>query len=96
MSWDNTYTHNVLIGLDQFGAAVLFNRNDLTISTICDMVMKGDYDRPLKPWQKDFCLWLGPKLNKLQANHCAESRQGDEDRAVATLTALGKKVTATG
>lgn len=89
MSFDNTYTHSVLIGLDMFGAALMFNRNDLTISTMCDMVMKGD-DASLKLHgsQRAFLAWLGPVLNKIQANHCAEARQGDIERANSTLRTL--------
>jgi hypothetical protein len=91
MSFDNTYVHNVLIGLDQLGAALLFSRNDLTISTMCDMVMKGD-DAPLKlsGWQRAFLKWLGPVLNKIQTNHCAGARDGDRDRATSTLKAIGQ------
>lgn len=91
MSFDNTYTHSVLIGLDMFGAALLFNRNDLTISTMCDMVMKGD-DASLKlhGLQRAFLAWLGPVLNKIQASHCPEARQGDIERANSTLKVLVK------
>lgn len=89
MSFDNTYVHNVLIGLDQLGAAILFNRNDLTISTMCDMVLKGD-DAPLElhGWQRAFLKWLGPVLNKIQADHCGQARLGDEARANSTLKSL--------
>lgn len=92
MAWDTTYTHTVLIGLDQLGAALLFNRNDLTISTMCDMVMTGD-DASLKlsGWQRAFLKWLGPVLNKIQADHCAGARDGDRDRANSTLIAVGQK-----
>lgn len=92
MAWDTTYTHTVLIGLDQLGAAILFNRNDLTISTMCDMVAKGD-DASLKlqGWQRAFLKRLGPVLNKIQADHCAQARVGDEGRATSTLSVLGVK-----
>lgn len=89
MSFDNTYSHNVLVGLDMFGAALLFNRDDLTISTMCDMVMKGD-DASLKlhGWQRAFLAWLGPVLNKIQADHCGQARLGDIARAESTLKVL--------
>lgn len=89
MSWDNTYTHTILIGLDQFAAGLLFNRNDLTISTMCFLVMHGN-DAPLKlsERQRAFLAWLGPVLDKIQAGHCAGARQGDIERAKSTLTSL--------
>lgn len=91
MAWDKTYSHNVLIAADQFGAAVLFNRPDLTISTMCWMVMEGqDASLKLNAVQRGFLNWLGPKLNKIQADHCATARQGDIDRARLTLAALLK------
>lgn len=89
MSFDNTYSHNVLIALDMLGAALLINRDDITISTMCDMVEKGD-DSCLKlhGWQRAFLAWLGPVLNKIQANHCAQARLGDIARAESTLKVL--------
>ena len=90
MSFSKTYTHTVLIGLDQFGAAVIFNRNDLTISTMCDMVMKGnDASLELHGWQRAFLKMLGPRLNRIQADHCGQARLGDEQRAKLTLQVLG-------
>lgn len=90
MSWDKTYTHTVLIGLDQFAAAVIFNRPDLTISTMCWMVMEGQaFDLKLSGWQIAILAWLGPKLDRMQANHCAEAKDGDIARAQQTLKALG-------
>lgn len=90
MSWDKTYSHTLLIALDQLGAAIFFNRPDLTISTLCDLVMTGQA-APLKLalWQLEFLAWLGPKLNRLQKNHCPQARLGDIQRAKSTLTLLG-------
>lgn len=90
MSFDNTYSHNVLIGLDMFGASLLFNRNDLTISTMCCMVMTGqDKSLKLAGWQHAILSWLGPVLNKIQAGHCEQARDGDISRAESTLKTLG-------
>lgn len=93
MSWDKTYTHTVLIAADQFAAAVFFNRPDLTISTMCWMVMEGkDATLKLSKMQRAFLAWLGPQLNKYWPNHCAEARDGDIKRAKNTLTSLGENV----
>lgn len=35
MSWGRTYSHNVLIGFDSLIACIVFNRSDLTVSTLC-------------------------------------------------------------
>lgn len=42
MSWQNTYSHNFLIGLDSFAACIIFNRSDLTISTLCRLRQAQD------------------------------------------------------
>lgn len=91
MSWDRTYPHTVLIALDQFAAAIIFNRPDLAISTMCWMVMTGN-DAPLKlsPWQRWILVKLGPILNRIQPAHCELSAKGDRDRATATQLALIK------
>lgn len=89
MSWDRTYTHTLAIAVDQLGAAVIFNRPDLTISTLCWIVMSGD-PQPLKlaPWQTWMLARLGPILNRIQENHCVQAREGDAQRAQATLLLL--------
>jgi hypothetical protein len=98
MPWSGTYSNRVLVGLDQFGAAVLFNRNDACISSLCRIVQNADAgvgDFParlaslnLKPWQLSFLRWLAPKLDKIEADHCELSRQGDLARAESTKTLL--------
>lgn len=89
MSWSRTYTHTLAIAVDQLGAAVIFNRPDLTISTLCWVVMSGDA-QPLKLalWQIWSLRCLGPILNRIQANHCAQAREGDMERAQSTLLLL--------
>lgn len=90
MSWDKTYTHTLLIALDQFAAAVVFNRPDLTISTMCWMVMEGQaFDLKLSGWQIAILRRLGPMLDKVQTDHCVQAKDGDIARAQQTLKALG-------
>lgn len=45
MSWDKTYSHTLLVGLDRLGAAVLFNEPDITISSLCWIVLKASDPR---------------------------------------------------
>lgn len=42
MSWDKTYSHTLLLALDRFGAAILFNEPDITISSLCWIVLTRD------------------------------------------------------
>lgn len=78
MSWDQTYSHTFLIALDEWGAAVFFNRLNFTISTMCRLVRDGQ-DAPLKlnRWQRAFLKWLEPRLSE---SHCAAALQADLER----------------
>lgn len=98
MSWGNTYSHTVLISLDQLAAAVFFGRNEVCVSSLCRLVQNADAgigDFParlaslnLKPWQLKFLRWLAPKLDDIEPAHCELSRQGDLARAESTKTLL--------
>jgi hypothetical protein len=96
MSWTRTYTHNVLIGLDMLGAAIFFNRNDITISSMCRLVQLYDREAPgaawcfrrlkLWKWQVTVLRWLAIFLDDLQKNHCAQAFNGDARRAISLLS----------
>lgn len=89
MSWDRTYSHTVLIAVDQFAAAIIFNRPDLTISSMCWMVMTGnDSTLKLNTAQRWILAKLGPVLNRIQANHCEEAAVGDYMRSIRTSCTL--------
>lgn len=77
------------MALDQFAAAVVFNRPDLTISTMCWMVANDDYAN-LKPsrWQWWVLAKLGPILNWIQTDHCKGAALADYNRAQSTVKAL--------
>lgn len=93
MSWGRTYSHTVLIAVDQFAAAIVFNRPDLTISSMCWMVMSGnDCTLKLSTWQRWILVKLGPVLNRIQANHCLDAAVGDYQRAARTLVTLTPSV----
>lgn len=84
-----TYAHNVLIGLDDLGAVVFFNRNDVSISGLCRLAQKGELDRvKAGPWQIWVLLRLAVMLDWIRANHCEAARLGDIDRAKSTITIL--------
>lgn len=91
MSWSSTYSHTVLIAVDQFAAAVVFNRPDLTVSSMCWMVMTGnDSTLKLNKPQHWALAKLGSVLNRIQAGHCEQAAAGDTDRARSTLVSLTK------
>lgn len=104
MSWDGTYTHSVAIGFDQLGAAVLFNRPGLTISSLSRIVELADQGvapfperlRSLKlsAWQIDLLRWLGKQLDGHWPDHCEGARQGDLARADAAIALLQLNATA--
>lgn len=89
MAWDRTYSHTLLIALDDLGASIFFNRPDLTISTLCWLVANGK-DAPLKlwGWQRMALKFLGPILNRIQTDHMALAKEGDLERAQSTQTLL--------
>ena len=98
MGFANTYLHSVLIGLDDFGAALLFNRNDVTISTMCRVVQLVDRKDPaaevvlkrlaLHPAQVFFLRWVGRGLTLISRHHCAKALVGDMERAHAIQALL--------
>lgn len=89
MSFENTYVYSILIALDDFGAALLFNRNDCTISSLCRLAQL-DKLAPLKlsAWQVSFLKRLAPMLDRMQANHCEIARLEDIRRGNAMAELL--------
>lgn len=81
MSWSNTYTHTIAIGVDMLTASVLWNRSDVTVSSLCGLEL-------LKPSGVWSLRALGRLLNKLQANHCELAIQADILRAQRALRLL--------
>jgi len=101
MAWGGTYSYRVLIGLDRLGAALLFNRNDITISTLCGLVQLADSARPerksafrlvlsfgLHPVQLWLLRQLSYALDKIQPNHCQLAIQGDRATAQSIIDML--------
>ena len=89
VSFTRTYVHNVLLGLDDLGAAIVFNRNDCSISAICRLAQLGQLDRvKASRWQAWILTHLAPILDWIQASHCELARQGEIERAKSTIAIL--------
>lgn len=102
MSWGNTYAHTLAFTLDIAGALIFWNQSDITISSLCWLVMAAD-DLVASPgeenyklrlvrlklygWQISLLRHIGPQLDKIQPNHRELAREADLARA-ARLTAL--------
>jgi hypothetical protein len=87
MSWSGTYSHEFLLALDLWAAAVLFNRPGITISTMSGLVRDGR-DRPLAlhEWQRAFLRWLEPRLSRA---HVEKAKAADIARAKLALEIMG-------
>lgn len=93
------YFQTVMIGLDQLGAAILFNRNDFTISSLCGIVRNAKV-RPggiealkLSPWQRTVLEKLGVALNWVtRKNHCQDAIISDLARSTSTSILLKDQI----
>jgi hypothetical protein len=84
-----TYFKTVMLGLDDLGAAILLNRNDLCISAACGLVRSGrDAALQLHAWQRFFLKVVGASLDYFLPAHCEGSVGGDINRANSTLALL--------
>lgn len=97
MSWSGTYSHNVLLAIDELGAMLFWNQPDITISSMCGIVMNADQHVEWVPnllalklygWQLAILRWLGPRLNQIQANHCQGAILADQQRAQVVMKIL--------
>jgi hypothetical protein len=84
-----TWLQFLLIGIDDLGAVVFFNRPGITISSLCKLAMAGE-DTPLKlwPWQRRVLLWIGARLGHA---HCDAAALADLERARAIVGYLTPK-----
>lgn len=101
MAWGGTYSYRVLVGLDRLGAALLFNRDDITISTLCGLVQLADGARPdrkrafrlvlsfgLHPVQLWALRQLSWVLDRIQPCHCQRAIDGDVRTAKSVVAML--------
>jgi hypothetical protein len=93
----NTYIYTILLGLDRFAAAILFNRADITISALCwvvryaptDPIAAIAYDKlKFNRWQVWFLIHCAAMLEWMSAGHCARARETDVDTAADTRDLL--------
>jgi hypothetical protein len=86
-----TYGKTVAIGLDDFAAATLLNRNDITISAACGLVRRGpgNYEfLQLHPWQVSLLSKIGATLEFFWPGHCEGAIANDILRGKAALITL--------
>lgn len=84
-----SYLKTVALGLDDFAAAILLNRNDLCISAACGLVReKHDVDLALSSWQRMLLSWIGAALDHFWPGHCEKAVVNDRQRAAATWIML--------
>jgi len=87
---NRSWVHLLLVGgLDMTWAIILFNKTNITISSLCKIAMDGD---PLKlaklkfwKWQLSLLLWLGARLGH---EHCDGAALADKARAQAVIDLL--------
>jgi len=85
MSWSKTYSHTIAYSIDILLASWLWNRSDVTISSLCWREMNGG--KPNRGWRA--LAWL---LEHIDPGHLAGARQADIDRALTVLKLLDAAV----
>ena len=85
-----TYIYVLLLALDRVAAAILLNRPDVCISTLCWAVHFAATDwrataaleaMNLYGWQRAFLSRIAAALEWIQPGHCVQSRQSDIETA---------------
>lgn len=92
MSWSKTYTHTLAIAADMLGSAIVWNKPDVCISSLCCIVRYRDrgnayqklrarqHLRKFAPWQISALRAIGNALEWLDKGHCEASRRADLSR----------------
>ena len=98
MAWTRTYLHTLAVAIDDAAAAVLFNRDDVTISSLCGLYRRsraGDARAAavlaamgLKGWQRTFLRLVGDGLERILPGHCARAIAADILRGQAMVALL--------
>lgn len=81
MSWANTYTHTLALSVDLLLCSWLWNRTDVTISSLCWLRMR---ESPNRRWRA--LAWF---LERIDPGHLSKARQADIERAKAAISLLG-------
>lgn len=84
-----SYLHTVGVAVDEFAAALFFNRADLTISSMCYIVRQGTtaqlvFLKP-SPAQRAVLLAIGAGLEFFWPGHCKAAWASDLSRAAGVL-----------
>ncbi|MDE2105825.1 MAG: hypothetical protein KGL39_51855 [Patescibacteria group bacterium] len=87
-----TWLHTISVAFDDLLAAVLFDLDDTTVSSLCGVQRRADAGDPraaaaltalyLRPWQHGFLRVVGRALEWIRPGHC--------ERAIAADLARGK------
>ena len=98
MSFQRTYLHTLAVAVDDLGAAVLFNRDDVTISSLCGLYRRSTAGDPraaavlavmgLKGWQTGFLRLVGDGLERILPGHCERAIGADILRGQAMVALL--------
>lgn len=86
-----TYLRTAAVGFDEFVAALLLDRNDLTISSACGLVRRGPAaaaPMQLHEWQVVFLRVVGAALDYFFPGHCEGAIRSDISRANSSLMIL--------
>lgn len=84
MSWSQTYSYTLAIGVDILTASIFWKTQGVTVSSLCGLALRRGETRT-------FLARLGKILNKINANHCENAIASDLARqatAVALLTSI--------
>lgn len=91
----------LLLALDRFGAAIVFNRPDITISTLCWIVLYATQGDPiavealtilnLYGWQHWILKQIASGLEWMFPGHCIQSRATDLETSQSTINLLETK-----
>ena len=91
---------NILLAIDRFLAALLYNRADITISALCWVVLYAPTEKvaasalvalDMQRWQVWTLTQIGKGLEWLQPTHLTTARQTELTVAGSTLQLLGEK-----
>lgn len=98
MSFQRTYLHTLAVATDDLLAALLFNRDDVTISSLCGLYRRATGGDPratavlaamdLKGWQRTFLRVVGNGLERILPGHCERAVGADILRGQAMVALL--------
>lgn len=100
LPFQRTYAHTVLVAADQLGAAILFGRDDVTISSLCGLVRRmGRGDKQarnlvylglaLRDWQIGLLRTAGRALERFWPGHYEGAMAADIRRGLRAVAILG-------